>query len=100
MHSFRGLCDKGGKAREGERKNERSLTKYGRRNAQKIKQRSSKSLQNTSLCYSNAKSTLLVSLTFKRVEKTNHNFNFVHPLSSSSSPGIHVTRKVYTLCKY
>ena len=40
--------------------------------------RSAKSLQTTFLCYSNAKSTLKVPLTFNKVEKTKlENFNFV-----------------------
>ena len=50
----------------------------------KTKQRSEKSLQTTSLCYSIAKSTLKTPLTFSKVEKTKHeNFDFVHILSSS-----------------
>ena len=52
----------------------------------KTKQRSEKSLQTTSLCYSIAISTLKTPLTFSKVEKTKHeNFDFVHLLSSSSS---------------
>ena len=48
-----------------------------------MKQRTVKSLQTTSPCYSNAKSTLKVPLTFNRVKKTKHkNFNFVLFLSS------------------
>ena len=44
-----------------------------------MKQRSSKSLQTTYLCYSNAKSTLKVPLNFNKVEKTKLEiFNFVH----------------------
>ena len=57
-----------------------------RSNSQKTKQRSEKSLQTTSLCYSIAKSTLKTPLRFSKVEKTKHeNFDFVHLLSSSSS---------------
>ena len=52
-------------------------------NSQKTKQRSEKSLQTTSLCYSIAKPTLKSTLTFSTVEKTKHeNFDFVHLLSS------------------
>ena len=48
----------------------------------KMKQRSSKSLQTTSLCCSNAKSTVKVPLTFNEVEKTKVvNFNFLHLFS-------------------
>ena len=62
----------------GKVENGRLYIRY-RSSSQKMKQRSSKSLQTASLCYSNAKSTLLVLLTFNRVEKTKHkNFNFVH----------------------
>ena len=58
----------------------------------KTKQRSSKSMQ-IFLCYSNTKSTLLVSLTLNRVEKAKHkNFGFVHLLSSSSSSSSFFTR--------
>ena len=40
----------------------------------------------TTLCYSIAKSTLYVPLTFLKIEKTKlENFNFVHLLSSCSS---------------
>ena len=50
----------------------------------KMKQRSSKCLQTTSLSYSNAKSTLKVPLTFNTLEKTKHkNLNFIHLFSSS-----------------
>ena len=51
--------------------------------SRKIKQRSSKSLQTTSLYYSSAKSTLNVPLPINKVEKTN--FDFVHLLYSSST---------------
>ena len=48
----------------------------------KEKQRSAKCFQTTSLCYSNAKSTLKVPLTLNKVEKTElENFDFVHLLS-------------------
>ena len=54
-----------------------------RSNSQKTKQRSEKSLQTTSLCYSIAKSILKTPLTFSKVEKTKYeNFDFVHLLSS------------------
>ena len=44
----------------------------------KTKQTNAKSLQSTTLCYSIAKSTVEVSLTFLKVEKTKHeSFNFV-----------------------
>ena len=47
----------------------------------KTKKRSAKSLQTTSLCHSNAKSTLKVLLNLNRVKKTKHdNFNFVRLL--------------------
>ena len=53
-------------------------------NSQKTKQRSEKSLQTTSFCYSIAKSILKTPPTFSKVEKTKHeNFDFVHLLSSS-----------------
>ena len=42
----------------------------------KMKQRSSNSLRSASLCYSNAKSTLLVTLTFNRDERSKHK-NFI-----------------------
>ena len=49
----------------------------------RTKQRSSTSFRTTSFCYSYAKSTLLVPLTFNRVKKTKHEiFNFVHLRSS------------------
>ena len=61
------------------------------------KQRSSKSLQTASLCYSNAKSTVKVPLTFNKVEKTKvENFDFVHLLSSSTR----IAQKVYGLCEF
>ena len=41
-----------------------------RSSSQNTKLRSAKTLQTTSLCYSNAKSTLKVPLTFSMVEKT------------------------------
>ena len=51
----------------------------------KTKQRSAKSLQKTSLNYSNAKSSLQVPLTFNKVEKNKHkNFYFVHLLFLSA----------------
>ena len=51
-----------------------------------MKRRNSKSLQTTSFCYSNTKSTLKVPLTFNKVETTKlENFDFVYLLSSSSS---------------
>ena len=58
-----------------------------RSNSQKnTKQRSERSLQTTSLCYSIAKSTFKTPLTSSKVEKTKpENFAFVHILSSSSS---------------
>ena len=57
-----------------------------RSNSQKTKQRSEKSLQTTSFCYSIAKSVLKTPLTFNKVKKTKHeNFDFVHLLLSSSS---------------
>ena len=47
-----------------------------------MKQRSSKSLQTTFLCYSNAKSTLLILLTFIKAKKNKReNFYSVHLLS-------------------
>ena len=53
---------------------------------EKLKQRSSKSLQTTSLCYCNAKSTLKVLLIFNKVDKTNvENLDFIHLVPSSSS---------------
>ena len=58
-----------------------------------------KSLQTTSLCYSNVKSTLSVPLTFNRVEKNKHeNFYFC----SSSSFFFLVTNnsKLYSVCDY
>ena len=62
-----------------------------------MKQRSAKSLQTTSLCYFNAKSTIKVPLTFTKGGKAKHeNFNFVHFRFSSAG----ITRKVYGLCKY
>ena len=69
----------------------------------KTKQRSEKSLQTTSLCYSIAKSTLKTPLTFSKVEKTKlENFDFVHLLSSSSSSSSSssITQKLYGVCKY
>ena len=68
-----------------------------------MKQRSTKSLQTTFLCYSDAKSTLKVLLNFNMVEKAKlENLDFVH-LSSffiflSSSPAL--TQKVYCVCEY
>ena len=48
----------------------------------KMKQRSRQSLKTTSLSYSNAKSTVLIPLTFNRVKKTKRkNFDFVPFLS-------------------
>ena len=56
--------------------------KASRAAPRKKKQRSEKSLQTTSLCYSIAKSTLKTPLTFSKVEKNKHeNFDFVHLLS-------------------
>ena len=59
----------------------------------------------SSLCYTNAKSTIKVLLTFKKVEKTKlENFDFVHLLFPflffllSSTTGI--AQKVYGLCKH
>ena len=52
-----------------------------------------KKLIDTSLCYSNAKSTLLAPLTFIKVEKTKHeNFNFVH---LSSFPNKHNSKTIW-----
>ena len=51
----------------------------------KTKQRNSKSLQTTSLCYLNAKFTLKVPLTLDQVEKINcEDFDYVHLVSSFS----------------
>ena len=56
-----------------------------RRNSKKTKQRSEKSLQTTSLCYSIAKCTLKTPLTFSKVKKTKlEKFDFLHLLSSPS----------------
>ena len=53
-----------------------------RSSSEKNKAEKLKRLQTTSLCYSNAKSTLKVLLTFNRVEKTKlEKFDFVHFLS-------------------
>ena len=53
---------------------------------QKTKQRRAKTLQTASLCYSIAKSTLTVPLTFIKLETTKHeNFHFLCLLSSSPS---------------
>ena len=69
----------------------------------KTKQRSLKSLQTTSLYYSNAISTLKVPLTFNKFEKNQlENFNFAHLLSFLfflSSP-TSIAQKVYGLCKF
>ena len=63
----------------------------------RTKQRSAKGLQTTSLCYSNAKFTVKVLLTFNKVENTKlESFDFVHLLSSL--PGI--TRKIYSLFEH
>ena len=65
--------------------NGRLYIRYRSNSQKKTKQRSEKSLQTTSLCYSIAKFTLKTPLTFSKVEKTKHkNFDFVHLLSSSS----------------
>ena len=57
-----------------------------RSSSKKMRQRSSKSLQTTSLRYSNAKSSPKALPTFSKVEKTKlENFNFVQLLSFSSS---------------
>ena len=63
--------------------NGRLYIRYRSNSKKKTKQRSEKSLQTTSLCYSIAKSSLKPPLTFSKVEKTKReNFDFVHLLSS------------------
>ena len=67
----------------------------------KTKQRSAKRLQTTSLSYSNAESTLKVTLTFNKVKKTKReNFNFVHLLSFFLSFSSGITGKLYCVCNY
>ena len=67
-----------------------------------MNQNSAKILQTTIFCYSNAKSTLKLLLTFNKVEKTKPEnsilFLFFFFLFSSSSPGIN--GKVYGVSKY
>ena len=64
--------------------NGRLYIRYRSNSQKKTKQRSEKSVQTTTLCYSIAKSTLKTPLTFSKVKKTKHeNFDFVHLLSSS-----------------
>ena len=54
-------------------------TRFKEQLPKKTKQRGEKSLQTTSLCFSIAKSTLKIPLTFSKVEITKHeNFDFVH----------------------
>ena len=68
--------------------------------SRKMKQRSSKSLQTISFCYSNAKCTVLVTLTFIKVAKNKQeDFNFVPPFFLLSP--ISTTQKlhVYGVCK-
>ena len=65
----------------GQVQNGRLYIRY-RSNFPETKQRSEKSLQTTSFCYSIAKSIRKTLLTFSKVEKTKHeNFDFVHLLS-------------------
>ena len=64
---------------------------FKKNEAEECQKRSAKSVQTISLCYSSAKCTLNVLLTFNKVEKTKlENFDLVYLLSSF--PGI--TRKV------
>ena len=61
-----------------------------------MKHCSGKCLQTTSFNYSNAKSTILVPVTFNTFEKTKHeNFNFVHLVCFSMS-GITQSANVVT----
>ena len=66
----------------GQTQNGRLYIMY-RSSSQKTNQRSAKSVQTTvHHCFSNAKITIEVSLTFNKAEKTNlYNFNFVHLFS-------------------
>ena len=65
-----------------------------------MKQRSAQSLQTTSLCYSNAKSTLLVPLTFIKTKKTKQeNFSFVHHFLFSIVHNSKIIQCAQILCK-
>ena len=64
-----------------------------------MKQRSAKSLQTTSLCYSYAKSTAKILLTFIRVKNTKQKFQTRSFLSSSSFFFARHNTK-YSVCEY